>query len=228
MSAEPDGAPKRPTIKPVPISSLTPHPRNPREGDVGAIIESIKAFGQFRPIVVQEKTPDGEPRMIVVAGTHTYLAASQLGFTKIDAALLTLTDEDALRIMLADNRTHDLGRDKMDVLAEVLADLGVDGMVGTGFDGESLDTILRDLGQYDPGASILNEFAGISEGLSERAELMKGRDQHGNEFFAFHVSLTAVQRKALLDAFKKAKDAGFATQPEALEAMARAYTEDKR
>lgn len=51
-----------PTIAPqllglaVPIGSVTLHPRNPRRGDVAAVTESLRRFGQKKPIVVQAST----------------------------------------------------------------------------------------------------------------------------------------------------------------------------
>ena len=52
--------------KKVPIEELKTYPSNPNQGDVGAIIESIKQFGQFRSIVVNKRT------MEILAGNHTY------------------------------------------------------------------------------------------------------------------------------------------------------------
>lgn len=49
----------------VPVTSVTPHPRNVRHGDVGAITQSLAEFGQYRPIVVQRSTGH------VLAGNRT-------------------------------------------------------------------------------------------------------------------------------------------------------------
>ena len=40
----------------VAISSLESYPSNPRRGDIDAIATSLKAHGQYRPIVVQYGT----------------------------------------------------------------------------------------------------------------------------------------------------------------------------
>jgi hypothetical protein len=40
----------------VPIDSLTTHPRNPRHGNLEAITESLRRFGQMRAVVVQRST----------------------------------------------------------------------------------------------------------------------------------------------------------------------------
>lgn len=127
----------------IPIDSVSPHPRNVREGDIGAISESLKTFGQYRPVVVQAATPEGEERNYVLAGNHTWRAAKALGWKSISAVMLTVDDGTAVRIMVADNRTHDLGADREGDLAELLSDLAsLDLLAGTGFDGDDLDRML--------------------------------------------------------------------------------------
>lgn len=127
----------------VPIDSVSPHPRNVREGDIGAISESLRTFGQYRPIVVQKETPDGEERNLVLAGNHTWRAAKALGWKSISAVMLSVDDATAVRIMVADNRTHDLGADREGDLLELLGELAsVDLLAGTGYDGDDLDRML--------------------------------------------------------------------------------------
>ena len=58
------------------IASVQPHPRNVRQGDVGAIATSLSTHGQYRPIVVQESTGH------ILAGNHTYKAANLILFNK--------------------------------------------------------------------------------------------------------------------------------------------------
>jgi hypothetical protein len=215
-----------PPVERVRIDALTPHPSNVREGDVGAISESLREFGLYRPIVVQRATPDGDDRMVIVAGTHTWRAAEALGWTEMDAVMLTVDDQTAVRIMLADNRTHDLGRDRGDDLAELLARLGEPAMVGTGWDSDDLDTLLRDLGKYDPGAGILAAFDGVDADSGETVKtFLHGRDAAGNDLFVMRLSLTEGQRDDVLQAFAKAKRNGTPTQPDALALIARHYME---
>ncbi len=40
----------------VPISSLRPHPRNPRRGDLEAVKDSLRHHGQYRPVVANCRT----------------------------------------------------------------------------------------------------------------------------------------------------------------------------
>lgn len=127
-------------IERVACSSLTVHPENPREGDVGGIAESLKTNGQFRPLVVQRSGS------VVLAGNHTLLAARSIGWKEIDVTFLDVDDETALRILVADNRYAALGRDDPAQLATILADLAASeaGLPGTGFDGDDLDALIAD------------------------------------------------------------------------------------
>ena len=122
----------------VEVDTLTPLPGNPRQGDVGAISQSLERFGQLKPIVV-----DGEN--IIIAGNHTYQAAVALGWTHI-AALTPehLNGKELAAFALADNRLSDLADYDNDALLEMLEgayDEG--GLTGTGYDTEDLDHLRR-------------------------------------------------------------------------------------
>lgn len=122
----------------VDVETLQNHPRNIRQGDVGAIAESLKENGQYRPIVVQKSTN------YVLAGNHTLKAAKALGWKKIAATFVDVDDERALRILLADNRTNDLASYDENALVELLKELADTeaGLVGTLYTGDDLDDIL--------------------------------------------------------------------------------------
>lgn len=125
----------------VSLDQLQLHPRNAREGDVGAIIESLRTFGQLKPIVAQQAA---KPPHTVVAGNHQLLAAQQLGWPDMAVAVVPMDDATALRFMVADNRTQELGTTNSEQLAEVLAELAMAELLdGTGFDGDDVDDLLR-------------------------------------------------------------------------------------
>ena len=130
-------------IESVPIDSLKPHPRNIRQGDLGAVIESVKANGCYRPLIVQRGTRH------ILAGNHLWRALQSLGRQNVDAVFIDCDDARALNIMLADNRTADLGTYDNAGLAELLqgimSDTGT--LLGTGYDGDALDEIIADLGR---------------------------------------------------------------------------------
>lgn len=127
----------------VPIDHVLLHPRNPRQGDVGAVAESLTRFGQMKPIVVQQSSG------FVVAGNHVLQAARMLGWTKIAAVVKDLDDREATAYMLADNRTSDLGSYDDDVLRAILVEEARAGnLSGTGYDGDDVDAMM--MGVLDP------------------------------------------------------------------------------
>lgn len=127
-----------------PLANLTPHPRNVRQGDVGAIVTSLEAHGQYRPIVVQKETGH------ILAGNHTYQAAKALGWDKIAVTYVDCDNEQALRILLADNRANDLASYDDNALAELLTELAEGaGLDGTLFEPEDLQNLLDDLAPKD-------------------------------------------------------------------------------
>ena len=121
----------------VPITSLHPHPRNPRRGDLDAVKKSLRHHGQYRPIVANR--PTGE----VLAGNHVLRAAAELGWEEIAATFVDLSDEEATRLVLVDNRTSDLAGYDDDLLVELLE--GLPDLSGTGFDQGALDELLEEV-----------------------------------------------------------------------------------
>ena len=125
----------------VPVSDLNLHPHNARQGDVGAICQSLEAHGQYKPLVVQKSSNT------VLAGNHTLQAASALGWKEVDVTFVDVDDEHALRILLVDNRTSDQATYDDTVLTDLLEHLvhTGEGLHGTGWDGDDLDELLADV-----------------------------------------------------------------------------------
>ena len=119
----------------IPIRHGRPHPRNPREGDVGAISESLKTLGQYRPIIVNKTDST------ILIGNHTWHAAYALGWEEIAVTWIEVDEEQAIRILLSDNKTADLATYDDEELQILLASLTE--FSGTGFDGDDVDSILR-------------------------------------------------------------------------------------
>jgi site-specific DNA-methyltransferase (adenine-specific) len=119
---------------------------NVRQGDIGAIVESLKVHGQYRPIVVQRSTGH------ILAGNHTWKAARTVGLKTLDVTYVDVDDDEALRILLIDNRTNDLATYDDPALVELLKQLSETerGLTGTGFDGDDLDELLATLDFQPP------------------------------------------------------------------------------
>lgn len=141
----------------VPLEALRLHPRNPRQGDVGAITESLRAFGQQKPVVAQHR--DDGPH-IIIAGNHLYRAAQALGWSHVAAVIAPMDDRTALRYLIADNRTQELGATDTQALVDILAELAMVGSLdATGYDGDDVDDLLRLVGQV-PGLDELQRRHG--------------------------------------------------------------------
>ncbi len=130
----------------VSIDSVRPHPKNVRQGDIGAICESLQAHGQYRAIVAQRSSGH------ILAGNHTWKAAKQLGWSNITAHFIDCDDDQAMRILLADNRANDLASYDDASLVQLLQELSTTdvGLAGTLFDGDALDDIINEIAHADP------------------------------------------------------------------------------
>ena len=193
----------------VPVEALREYSKNPRKGDTKAIAESLRINGQYRPIVVRRETHE------ILAGNHTWKAAKSLGWKEIKVIYLDdLSDEQAKRIVLADNRYSDLAEYNDDTLAELLKSL--DTFDGTGYHEDYLKDLLEELSEEIPiGAaaeepapsladrflvppfSILDQRSGIWQ--DRRAKWMKlgirSEEGRGEELTFGQESLNAIQDK---------------------------------
>lgn len=127
-------------VKQIPLDQLTTFPGNAwKPGQVDRIRESLQQHGQFRTILVRA-TPKGEPD-VVLAGNHTYRAMVEEAMGAARCEVVTCTDQEAIKLNLADNQYDQLGqRDEVDI-AKLIAQLEGD-YSGTGFDAEMADDLL--------------------------------------------------------------------------------------
>lgn len=128
------------------VDDLATYHRNPRRGDVSAIVTSLRASGQYRPIVVNAGTLTGR-RNEVLAGNHTLAAMREIAaqdqdsvtWTQIDAWVIDVDDDTAARIVAADNRLAQLGWiDDAELLA-LLDDMPT--LDGTGYSDDDIADI---------------------------------------------------------------------------------------
>lgn len=123
----------------MPVSELTAYRGNPRRGNVDAIAASLKAHGQYRPIVVNEGSKTGHP-FEVLAGNHTLQAAKLIGLDEVLVSIVNVDDQQAAKIVAVDNRTNDLAEYDEAALLSLLRDL--DDLDGTGYDVDDLDDLI--------------------------------------------------------------------------------------
>lgn len=127
----------------VPLSSLKPHPRNYRshpEEQLKHLCESIRRHGFYRNVVCAKD-------LTILAGHGVALAAAKLGIASVPIVRLPIAADSpqALKVLAADNETPRLSDNDDLVLAGLLRDIrdrDEFGLLGTGFDDESLAALL--------------------------------------------------------------------------------------
>lgn len=119
-----------------PAGSLSTWPGNPRKGDISVIRESIKHNGFYGALVVQKSSNK------VIAGNHRFLAGKEEGMVEFPVVYLDVSDDQAARINLADNRTSDIGEYDNELLLNILQDIE-NPTDGTGYSKDSIDVLQR-------------------------------------------------------------------------------------
>lgn len=150
-----------PSVVLEPLTSLHPHPQNPNRGNVETIASLIETNGFIGAIVVQRSTNR------ILIGNHRWKAAQQIGATEIPVFWVDVNDDEALRILLSDNRASELAsNDPAELLAllESLRDSTL-GLTGTAYEHDDLAQLLATLGT--PVVGHEEEIDHITEPLSQ-------------------------------------------------------------
>lgn len=129
----------------VDVNSLVPLEKNPRIGNVDAIVSSYAEFGQIKPIVV---TANGNGTYTVVAGNHQLTAAKKLGWDQVAVVVYDVDETRANAFALADNRTTELGNTDQQVVLELLQEVSSeyqDLLLGLGWDDFEIASISTDI-----------------------------------------------------------------------------------
>lgn len=145
----------------IPLDELETFPGNANIGDVPKILESLSANSQFRDLVVRRV----DKHSVIMAGNHTMLAMVEHGVglcrraVEYDAGkdvepcglcgdspdgfdgkprcqVFDCSDEEAVRINLADNRISEFSRRDDDALADLL--MGLEDLTGSGYTPDDL------------------------------------------------------------------------------------------
>lgn len=129
----------------VALAELRPLEKNVRIHNPKQIAElqrSVKAFGQTRAIVIDEANS-----ILVGNGLHQAMVA--MGQEAADCyRVVGLTEADKKRLVLADNKTFQLGADEYDTIAEYLKELGAQDIYDVpGYDSSAIAALIRDSDQ---------------------------------------------------------------------------------
>jgi len=124
-------------VEHVDVRDLIEHPDNPRRGDLDAVVSSIEHHGFWGALIVQRSTGH------VLAGNHRLKAARRLGLERVPVQYVDCDVDQARAILLADNRTSDLGGYDDEQLVALLSQLQASvGLEGTGYDQDALDVLM--------------------------------------------------------------------------------------
>ena len=154
-------------IEKVKIADLKAPERNVRlhnEAQLDAIYKSVKMFGQFRPVIVDEKN-------VILAGNGLTQACEKHGETEIEVyRMKNLTEIQKKKLMLADNKVFTLGYDNHDIMMEMIKEFDGDFEI-PGFDASTLNDLFgnqSDVEEKIQGFGILTE--------QEKEDMAKARE----------------------------------------------------
>lgn len=122
------------SVERVPLERLTTWPGNPRKGNKRLIRESLREFGQTRPLHVRR---DGN---VVMFGNNTLECMREMGLTHADVVYHDVDEGTARRMSLMDNRTVDFSLYDDGMLAEMLQQLDGD-YAGSGWTEDEADRV---------------------------------------------------------------------------------------
>lgn len=123
--------------KKVSIASLIPHPKNPNmhtPDQVEALGESIRKYGQYYPIIVDEK-------MQIICGHGKKAALENIGETEASVLIMHgLTEKQKMKLMLEDNKIQSMSYIDGNKLDEIIKSIGDTDIIG--FNVDYLEAVL--------------------------------------------------------------------------------------
>lgn len=177
---------------------LVPWDKNPRRNTeaIEPVMASIKEFGFATPIVARAATRE------IIAGHTRWRAAMTLGLKEVPVRFLDVTEEQAHRLALADNKLGEIADWDTGVLASVVQELAAtDGaLAATGFSEAEIAQLLA--------ASTDDFLAEFGTPASESVEAVAPAPEATStdvEWVTFSLKVTAAQDVQLHEALALAK-----------------------
>lgn len=149
--------------------------RRHSEKQIKEYVRSLEMFGQIRPLVVTE---DGE----ILVGNGMFEALQSMGKESCEVYVASgLSKAEKRKLMLADNKVYELGFTDIDVLDDILKDLGGDFDV-PGYDADLLGTLVANPLEVD---KSIGEYGTVNPDITKEvaresvsAEQSKGEPQY--------------------------------------------------
>lgn len=143
------------TITNIPLSELIPNPRNVRihsEKQTEEYKRSLQKYGQTKPIVCDENN-------VIWIGNGLYEAMKALGMQEAACFVKAgMSENEKLKMMMADNKVYELGLTDHDAIDEILKDLNGDFDI-PGYDDSLLETITMTYEETDDFISGYGTFS---------------------------------------------------------------------
>jgi hypothetical protein len=134
------------TVEQVDLGAVRLHPDNANDGNVEAVRDSLRRYGQWRPAVVQRSTGH------VLIGNTMVRAMQAEGWHTLAVHWRDVGDDEAHRILAVDNRTRDLATYDERALVRLLDAIGADDLAGTGYDLDTYDDLRALVDEQDAAA----------------------------------------------------------------------------
>lgn len=116
-----------------PEKNVRKHPRR----QIDEMKRSLKMFGQYRPVIVDENNT-------ILVGNGMVIAMREDGIEEVEAIKYdNLTEKQKKKLMIADNQLSSLGVDNLDVIEEFIKSLDGDFDV-PGYDEETLEMLVME------------------------------------------------------------------------------------
>lgn len=157
-------------VQEINIDKVIPYWHNPRNNDktVERLMKSIREYGFNQPLVVNKD-------MVLIVGHARLKAARKLGLTTVPCVIVDLTDEQAKKYRIADNKIQELTDWKEDDLFKELREIGDQfELLDMGFDmGEIKDIV----GAFDEVVEQGQQSAAEVQGVVTAATPWKDESQ---------------------------------------------------
>lgn len=124
------------------VSDLNEDKRNANKHskkNIEAIKSNLLAYEQYSPLVIRKGSN------IVMIGNGRLQAMKELGWKECYCFVMDITDAEAKRLAIADNRTSELSEWDDNVLAELLQEIGIEEANGAGFDESDLASLFAQI-----------------------------------------------------------------------------------
>ncbi len=135
--------------KVVPVSELKEFPNNPNihpEEQVKAIAKSMDTYGQYYPIIVDEK-------MQILCGHGKKLAIEMLGKTEAEVVIMHgLSDKRKMKLVLEDNKIQSLSYVNFGKVEDIIREIGETDIIG--YTNDYLEAIINEVSTDNMGVDF--------------------------------------------------------------------------